>query len=733
MIKIISKILLSLIILLTLMIFYLSFFGISTKQLNQKIINEALKINPKINLDLKSVKLILIPFNFTINVKINDLKLLIDSNEVNLEQITTNISLKSLINNQFLIDNLIIYGKNIKLNSLISLTRTFKNSTELFILDNMIKGGLLTGDVHLNFDNEGKVKDDYEIKGFIKKGNLNILSRYFINDLNFNFNIKNKNYYLKNLEINFNKIRLSSQFIKIMEVNNKFLIKGKLQNKKRDLDLEALTSILGNNFNNQDVKSIKLSSDSDFTFFLDKKLKISDFQLKSEISLNRLIYENNNLKIKDYLPNFKKLLKLEDHKVSINYKKKELDIKGKGKIIIEDSDDTIDYRIIKKGNKYKFNTNIKINKNQLFIDAFQYKKKKNIESLLKLKGVYEKNNQIKFDLISFNENDNSILINNLSLNKEFSILDIDKIELDYVNNNEVKNQIKIKKNKKIYEIKGKNFDLTQIINKALNSDSEETLLIFNNIDPSFEIDIENTYLDKRLLTNNFKGFVDFKNNKIHKLILVSTFPNKKELNLTINTNQKNEKITTLSSEYPKPLIGKYKFIKGFEGGILDFYSIKKNNTSKSTLTIEDFKIQEVPVLAKLLTLASLQGIADLLTGEGIRFTDFEMKFSNKKSLVTIEELYAIGPAISIMMDGYIQSKKLISLRGTLVPATTINKSIASIPLIGKILVGDKTGEGVFGVSFKIKGPPNNLRTSVNPIKTLTPRFITRTLEKIKNN
>ena len=142
---------------------------------------------------------------------------------------------------------------------------------------------------------------------------------------------------------------------------------------------------------------------------------------------------------------------------------------------------------------------------------------------------------------------------------------------------------------------------------------------------------------------------------------------------------------------------------------------------------------KVPALAKLLTLASLQGIADLLTGEGIRFTDFEMKFSNKKNVMTIDELYAIGPAISILMDGYIQSNKLISLRGTLVPATTINKTISSIPVLGKILVGDKTGEGVFGVSFKIKGPPKNLETTVNPIKTLTPRFITRTIEKIKKN
>ena len=110
-----------------------------------------------------------------------------------------------------------------------------------------------------------------------------------------------------------------------------------------------------------------------------------------------------------------------------------------------------------------------------------------------------------------------------------------------------------------------------------------------------------------------------------------------------------------------------------------------------------------------------------------------MNYESNQSLTNINEMYAIGPAISILMEGYINRDKLTSLRGTLVPATTINKTISKIPLLGDILVGKKVGEGVFGVSFKIKGPPKDLKTSVNPIKTLTPRFITRTLEKLKKN
>ena len=39
-----------------------------------------------------------------------------------------------------------------------------------------------------------------------------------------------------------------------------------------------------------------------------------------------------------------------------------------------------------------------------------------------------------------------------------------------------------------------------------------------------------------------------------------------------------------------------------------------------------------------------------------------MKFSNKDELMKIEELYAIGPAISLLMEGYIESLNQISAK-----------------------------------------------------------------------
>ena len=111
----------------------------------------------------------------------------------------------------------------------------------------------------------------------------------------------------------------------------------------------------------------------------------------------------------------------------------------------------------------------------------------------------------------------------------------------------------------------------------------------------------------------------------------------------------------------------------------------------------------------------------------------EINITTEENLTKINELYAVGPSISVLMDGYKADDGLTSLRGTIVPAKNLNKLLSKIPVIGKIIIPKEIGEGLFGVSFKIKGTPGKMKTSINPIKTLTPRFITKALEKQKKS
>jgi len=732
MIKKIIKILLIVFLILVLAILYLSIFGIKTDKFNNQITNRISKINKKINLSLNDVNYLLNPYNFTIDIKTKNPQILIGGRNLGINDIKTNISLKSLINNQFSIDDLQIKTKEIKLNDIITLIRAFKNSPQLFVLDTIIKDGFVTANVNLNFDKNGKVTENYKISGFVKKAKLNILNQVKLKNFNFNFSINKSTYSLKQINMQLNDIKITSPLIEIKKTTNSFLVKGQFLNEKKKFDIEELKKIFANLFNNIDIQKIEFSSKNNFSFNTNKNLKIDNFKVESIVDLNQLIFKQKHLKLKPYLPSFVEEIKLKDHKIVINHYKNKFNIKGNGNILLEDKLDNLSYHIIKDNINFLFDTKINLKNNSLLIDFLNYEKKEGLDSLVSIKGNFISKNQLRLDLVSLKEKNSEISIKGLDLNKSFKIIDIENFNINYKNDNKILNKFNLKKNNSNFIIEGESFDASKMINKIMDNEKESSS-IFLSLNSKINIKIKKTYIDEINYINNLYGYINFNNNKINDLKLESTFPNGKKINLSIKTNNSSETITKLSSTYPKPLIKRYDFIKGFEGGNLNFYSSKKEGISNSVLVMDNFKIKEVPVFAKLLSLASLQGIADLLTGEGIRFSDFEMNFSNQKDLTTIEEMYAIGPAVSILMDGYIESKKLISLRGTLVPATTVNRSIASIPLLGKILIGDKPGEGIFGVSFKIKGAPKKLKTTVNPIKTLTPRFITRTLEKIKKN
>jgi hypothetical protein len=729
--KNIIKIISVLIIIIILVISYLSVFGLKTKKFNNQIKEKITSLNQKINLELKEVKFLLNPLDLSFNAKTLETKIIIDNNLLELESLRSKISLKSFIKKEFIIDNINISTKAIKINDIIKLARSFDNSTQLFLINKIIKEGIIVGDINLNFDGNGNIKNDYLIKGYVKAGKLGFFKKYNITNLNFFFNINKENYFLEEINGNLNDLKFSSASLKIKEKNNLFSIKGKfLTEEKNDYSI-ILKETYPIFLKNIDIKNIQLESNNNFSFDISKKFRISKLSLKSEIDLKKIEYKKENPIIKKYFSHFKELINLTNHKIFIDYKKNKLSLKGKGNLLIENKTEKIEYEVKKRNNEYLFNTTLYLTKSELLLDILNYKKKENLNSIVSLNGIYKKNKNIKFNSIVFKENDNKILIKDLTLNNKFKILDLKLLDLLFVNDNKINNQIILNKKGKNYLLEGNSFDASKMLDSIFNTDSDAKPSDFlENFSTNLGIKIKKVHLDNEYSLNNFKGALSLIKSEIDKMEIKSSFKNNKILIASIN-HINDEKITTLYSDYARPFVKKYNFIKGFEEGSLDFHSVEKNKMTSSNLKIYDFKLKELPVLTKLLTLASLQGIADILSGEGIRFNVFEMKFKNNKQLMTIEEIYALGPAISILMDGYIETGKLISLRGTLVPATTINKAIGSIPLLGNILVGKKAGEGVFGVSFKIKGPPKDLKTSVNPIKTLTPRFITRTLEKIK--
>ena len=95
-------------------------------------------------------------------------------------------------------------------------------------------------------------------------------------------------------------------------------------------------------------------------------------------------------------------------------------------------------------------------------------------------------------------------------------------------------------------------------------------------------------------------------------------------------------------------------------------------------------------MVRLLSLADLGGLADLAEGEGLSFDVLEIKMEKNKGFLKINEILALGPSVSVLMEGY-QNPTVTSLRGTLIPAKTLNKLISKIPLIGNIVIPKEVG------------------------------------------
>jgi hypothetical protein len=717
-----------LISILLVLIIFLSTVGIKTNKLNNQIQDQIKKINKDFKIELKDISIILDPIKFRLNLETIGTNLKYRNREIKLEKIKSNVTLKSILSNKFLLKELVISTKPIKIKNLISLFRILNNDPKLLIAEQFIKSGYLIADINIEFNDEGKIKDNFYMTGYIKNGNVNVLRKVNLSEMNFDFYFNKNEFVVNNFSFLLNSKNFLIPQLRSQYLNNKFVVSGKANNKRLILSQNDLKKFIDTQSFNFKLDNVELSSENQFSFEVDKNFNFNNVTIKSNIGLNNLVLLNK-FPLKKFFPQFENKISFKNHKINLEYKKDFLLLEGEGDFLIKEND-KIKYKILKKKEIIDFNSELKISNNKLKFDILNYQNKDNSNIQINIKGKKDSKKNFLFKEISLTENNNNINIKNLLFNNTNKIEKIDKIILDYVDKENLKNKVLIIKKNKNYILKGETFNGNKLIENLLKSSNTNEKLFSENF--KIDINIKKVNLDKDNTLKNLKGFLILKDNRVSEASLDSSFLSQKKIKFTIKTVN-GEKITTFFSGEAKPFIDRYNFIKGFEEGSLDFNSISNGNNTNSIIKIYDFKLKELPTLTKVLTLASLQGIADVLSGEGIRFNEFEMNFSKKNQLMSINEIYAIGPAISVLMEGYVESDKLVSLRGTLIPATTLNKIIGSIPFLGNILVGKKTGEGVFGVSFKIKGPPKKLETSVNPIKTLTPRFITRTLENIKKN
>ena len=693
-----------------------SFNNIISKKIKENNVDFNVKIETiKFKLDIKEVKLFLETKNPKISYR---------NTNVPAEKIKVFIDFLSVLKSEPKIKKIELVLNNININQIKELSVNFKPSTLNSFLNNKITQGKISTEIefYLNKDN---LLDNFIAKGSVSELKVDIIENLNFNNGSFSFFSDKTDILIKNLSGKTEMLDITNGDIQIkllpevsLESNFTTDIRYLIDTKKNiPIKLDYI----------KNVSKIDAQLQNNFIILLDKTYKVKKYNYKSKGKIVNIDYKFERPFENQFLEEKIENISLKNTDVEADLNSNNKKIKMKGKYSFNQSnylEFDLENNIINSDSSLKINAEYDNDVNIEFINYYKPKKKIANVSI----NLEKKKDFLKLKKLDYKENKNQILLDTLVLKKEkFSSLK--KVSAKTFDGNFKNNDFSIFFGKKII-IKGSSFDATNLP-KIFGQETKKNKL--QNINKEIEIDLSSVIAPLSEKLKNFKLIGSIKNGKFVKISSKGDFGNNNFLDITLKSDKKNEKkYLEIYSDIARPLLTEYNFFKGLSGGNLLFSSVIDKNSSNSKLRIENFKVINAPGMVKLLSLADLGGLADLAEGDGISFDFLEINMEKKNETLKLNEILALGPSISVLMEGY-QDSSVTSLRGTLVPAKTLNNLISKIPVIGNIVIPKEVGEGLFGISFKMKGPTGNIKTTINPIKTITPRFIQKIIERNKKS
>ena len=325
---------------------------------------------------------------------------------------------------------------------------------------------------------------------------------------------------------------------------------------------------------------------------------------------------------------------------------------------------------------------------------------------------------------------------NVKLNKsgKISLIDIEKIkgpktsaaaqiEFTY----QPKYKIKI-------NVSGTDYDLTELFTKREKDQKEKAKLSSQDTDddltsvPDTEIFIvvNSLWTNEKTPIKNFAGSAVLKNGVgIEETHLVGNYGSDKsiKINLDYAPRPDGQYFLNIDSNNAGSTLRVLRLYENMSGGILKIEA--KRGLDKNFIghaKIRDFKIQNTPLLAKFLSVASLSGILDLLKGDGLVFSHFDAPFSYKNKTLKINDAKMFGNVIGFTATGSVNRlTQNIDIKGIASPAYSLNSMVGKIPFLGKVLAG-KDGT-IFAFDYTISETIDSPKININPLSILSPNSV----------
>ena len=718
--KVVFNFILGLFLVLIFFIVILTTFGFETDKFNNLISEKASKSN-NIELKLDTVKFKLDYKELSLFLGTENPKIIYRNILLPAQNIKVYVDFLSLLKSDFKVKKINLNLKELDIVQLNKLSAIIKPSNFKSLINNKIKKGKLKSEIEIFLTEEGSL-ENFIARGSVKGLETELISNLKLTKVNLGFFADKNDILIKNIFGLLGDIKISEGDIKLnlekgIKLNSNFETKFELNE-----NLFKKYSKIFKKFNYSDnIKKIKADLNNNISIELDNTYKIKNYNYNISGKLEEGEFQFKKIEKNDLIKEPFKEIYFSDLQIQSNFNPKKINLKAEGKYSFNKKEY---FKVNFQNNHINEQTNFSLDfdyGNIFKLDLINYEKPKN--SIANVTISLDKNDrETNIKKLIYKEGKNSIKINNLILKKN----KYSSLQSLYVKT--LNNDFSIENKKKII-IKGSKFDATNLTKFFVNQENENK---FKKINSKIEIDFKDIKVPLSENLKNFKLIGEIEKGQFIRISSKGDFGDNNFLDISMKKNKDtSKKYLEIYSDLTRPLLTEYSFFNGLSGGKLLFTSIIDEEISNSKLKIENFKVINAPGVIKLLSLADLGGLADLVEGEGLSFDILEIDMEKNKNILKINEILALGPSISVLMEGYQDGNGIISLRGTLVPAKTLNKMISKIPVIGSIVVPKEVGEGLFGISFKMKGPKGKIKTTINPIRTLTPRFIQKIIDKKK--
>lgn len=157
------------------------------------------------------------------------------------------------------------------------------------------------------------------------------------------------------------------------------------------------------------------------------------------------------------------------------------------------------------------------------------------------------------------------------------------------------------------------------------------------------------------------------------------------------------------------------------GGRLLLQAGRPGPRQDGSLVLREFSLRDEPALRRIAGSARVSdgrgGTVDI--SEAV-FVKAQADFVREGGLLTLGDARMWGAQLGFTLSGWIDlSRDALDLAGAFVPAYGLNNAFAQVPLVGRLLGGNRY-EGLIAVNFRVAGPMAEPVLTVNPLSAIAP-------------